>query len=75
LHSGCGYGSLYGAYIKEVADRIETNPNETIEDVKFTLADGSTIKSKVIIIKSVKIGNSTVYDVPAAVSDNPPGPE
>lgn len=58
---------------KEVAERIETNPNETIEDVKFTLADGSVIKSKVIIIKSVRIGNSTVYDVPAAVSDNPPG--
>ncbi len=58
---------------KEIADRIETNPNETIEKVKFTLADGSMTESRVIIIKSVRIGNSTVYDVPAAVSDKPPG--
>lgn len=58
---------------KEVAKRIETNPNETIEDVNFTLADGSTTKSDVIIVKSIRVGNSTAYNVPVAVADNPPG--
>ena len=58
---------------KELADRLEINPNDSVEDAQFTLADGSIIKSKVIIIKSVKVGNSTVYDVAAAVTDQPPG--
>lgn len=57
----------------EIAKKIETNPNETIEDVKFTLADGSMTKSDVIIIKSIRVGNSIAYNVPAAVTDNPPG--
>lgn len=59
---------------KDVADRLEINPNDSMEDVRFTLADGSLIKSKVVRIKSVTVGNSTVYDVAAAVIDNPPGP-
>ncbi len=58
---------------REIAQKIETNPNDTIEGVNFTLADGSTTKSDVIIVKSIKVGNSTAYDVPVAVSENPPG--
>ena len=58
---------------KEMAKKIETNPNETIEDVNFTLADGSMTKSDVIIVKSIRVGNSTAYNVPVAVADNPPG--
>ena len=60
---------------KEIAGRLEINPNDSVEDVQLTLADGSLIKSKVIKIKSVKVGNSTVYDVAAAVTDRSPGPE
>jgi len=60
---------------KEIAGRLEINPNDSAEDVQFSLADGSLIKSKVIMIRSVKVGNSTVYDVTAAVTDKPPGPE
>jgi len=58
---------------REIARKIETNPNDTIEGVNFTLADGSTTKSDVIMVKSIRVGNSTAYDVPVAVSDNPPG--
>lgn len=58
---------------RDIAQKIETNPNDTIEGVNFTLADGSTTKSDVIMVKSIKVGNSTAYDVPVAVSDNPPG--
>jgi clan AA aspartic protease (TIGR02281 family) len=57
----------------EIAKKIETNPNETIKDVNFTLADGSMTKSDVIIVKSIRVGNSIAYNVPAAVTDNPPG--
>lgn len=60
---------------KEIADRLEINSDDSVEDVQFSLADGSLIKSKVIRIKSVKVGNSTVYDVVAAVTNKPPGPE
>jgi len=59
---------------KEIADRLEINQNDSVEDVEFSLADGSIIKSKLIKIKSVKVGNSVVYDVAAAVTDKPPGP-
>ena len=60
---------------KEIANRLEINPNDSVEDVQFSLADGSLIKSKVIRIRSVKVGNSIAYDVAAAVTDKPPGPE
>ena len=60
---------------KSIADRLEINPNDSLEDVQFTLADGSIIKSKVVKIKSVRVGNSTVHDVSAAVVDKPPVPE
>lgn len=60
---------------KKIADRLEVNPNDSVEDVQFSLADGSLIKSKVIKIRSVTVGNSTVYDVATAVTDKPPGPE
>ncbi|MFA5165158.1 MAG: retropepsin-like aspartic protease [Candidatus Omnitrophota bacterium] len=58
---------------RDIAQKIETNPNDTIEGVNFTLADGSTTQSDVIMVKSIKVGNSIAYDVPVAVSDNPPG--
>ena len=57
---------------KSIADRLEIDPSDSREG-KFSLADGSIIKSKVIIIKSVKVGNSTAYDVAAAVTDQSPG--
>lgn len=60
---------------KEIAGRLEINPGDSVEDAQLMLADGSLIKSKVIRIKSVTVGNSTVYDVAAAVTDRPPGPE
>lgn len=58
---------------KAIADRLEINPNETMEGVEFTLADGSVTKSRVIKIKSVKVGNSVARDVAAAVTENQPG--
>lgn len=67
-------GAAVVAISKKIAGRLEINPDDSVEDVQFTLADGSLIKSKVIRIKSVTVGNSTVYDVAAAVIDNPPGP-
>lgn len=67
-------GASVVAISKKIAGKLEINPSDSVEDVQFTLADGSLIKSKVIKIKSVTVGNSTVYDVAAAVIDNPPGP-
>ena len=66
-------GAAVMVITRSIADRLEINPNDSLEDVQFTLADGSIIKSKVVKIKSVRVGNSTVHDVAAAVTDKPPG--
>jgi len=58
---------------RKIAQKIWTSPGRTIKDVEFKIADGSIIKNDVIIVKSIRVGNSTAYDVPVAVSDNPPG--
>ena len=67
-------GAVVVVISKSIADRLEINPNDSLEDVQFTLADGSTFKSKVVKIKSVRVGNSMVHDVSAAVIDKPPAP-
>jgi len=59
---------------KAIADRLAINPNDSVEDVEFALADGSVIKSKVIKVRSIKVGNSTAYNVAVAVIDKPPKP-
>ena len=66
-------GAAVVVITKSIADRLEINPNDSQEDVQFTLADGSIIKSKVVKIKSIRVGNSTVHNVAAAVTDKPPG--
>ncbi len=66
-------GAAVVVITKSLADRLEINPNDSQEDVQFTLADGSIIKSKVVKIKSVRVGNSTIHDVAAAVTDKAPG--
>ena len=58
---------------KSIADNLGIGPND-LHEGKFSLADGSIIKSKITKIKSVRVGDSTVYNVTAGVTDNPPEP-
>lgn len=44
-------------------------PNKT-----YTLADGSTVECRRFKIKSLKIGNKTIYDVECSVSNNDNAP-
>ena len=66
-------GATVLAITKTVADKLDIDPSDSREG-KFSLADGSIIKSKVVKIKSVRVGDSTVYNVAAGVTDKPTEP-
>lgn len=57
---------------KNVTDRLGIDLSKEREG-QFTLADGRTVKEKVVTLKSVKVGSSKVEGVIASVSENPPG--
>ncbi|MDD4878936.1 MAG: aspartyl protease family protein [Candidatus Omnitrophica bacterium] len=58
---------------KSIADSLKIDLSDSREG-KFSLADGSIIKSRVVKLKSVRVGDSTVYNVAAGITDKPSEP-
>ena len=58
----------------EIARRLGIDVSKIEKKIVVVLADGSMRTATPVTLKSVKVGSSSVRNVEAAISENPPGP-